>query len=590
MNRYSDLREIGGGTFGVVYEATDTHKGEKVAIKRIKQAFASWKECLSLREVASLTKIPKHPHIVRLRQLILENKCLNFVFEYLPNDLLRLMRAHKGPVPEPTVRRVMWQLLQGLHHMHRHGFFHRDLKPENLLCAGESLDAVDIKICDLGQAREVRSRPPYTEYVSTRWYRSPEILLRSRHYNSPADMWAAGVVMAELLLGRPVFPGTSEVNQLYLIMDVVGPPAHDSWSEGARLMAAQGLTLPRGSGLGAASLAPDASPAAKLLLTELLAINPQRRATAAAALASEWFAGMPASAVPDDDETAKAFPTPTSTPTGAAAAAAAAGVGGGVGGGGGGGGGGGPRHSHHRGGTGGWSTEPHWPKQAQRQDGRAGSFTGRAGAHGRASSVPQTRPRSEVEEHGRALATAAAAASGAAGTSRQPGMNRGQSDGRASGIGQGSRRVSQTSATGSHSSGLALAAAAPAAAAASAASSPGGGAGGGRPSRLLADDASADVIAMARELGVGVSPVGPPGGGGLRSRLFDGPGFDRDGGSAGSRIGRAGEARVARDRLSPVPAMSDAEAAAEAGPAAHLSVDTDNIEALLGSLGQGAVV
>ncbi|KAA0154440.1 hypothetical protein FNF28_06824 [Cafeteria roenbergensis] len=298
MNRYSDLREIGGGTFGVVYEATDTHKGGKVAIKRIKQAFASWKECLSLREVASLTKIPKHPHIVRLRQLILENKCLNFVFEYLPNDLLRLMRAHKGPVPEPTVRRVMWQLLQGLHHMHRHGFFHRDLKPENLLCAGESLDAVDIKICDLGQAREVRSRPPYTEYVSTRWYRSPEILLRSRHYNSPADMWAAGVVMAELLLGRPVFPGTSEVNQLYLIMDVVGPPAHDSWSEGARLMAAQGLTLPRGSGLGAASLAPDASPAAKLLLTELLAINPQRRATAAAALASECDAEAAAEAGP----------------------------------------------------------------------------------------------------------------------------------------------------------------------------------------------------------------------------------------------------------------------------------------------------
>lgn len=165
-------------------------------------------------------------------------------------------------------------------------------------------------------------------------------------------------------------------------------------------------------------------------------------------------------------------------------------------------------------------------------------------------------------------------------------MSRGRSDGRASGIGQGSRRVSQNSATGSLSSGAAGAAAA--AAAASAASSPGGG----RPSRLLADDASADVIAMARELGVGVSPVGPPGGGGLRSRLFDGHDFDQDRSSAQAGSGRAsGVGGIGGgDRLSPVPAMSAAEADAEGGTTAHLSVDTDNIEALLGSLGQGAVV
>ena len=92
--------------------------------------------------------------------------------------------------------------------MHKHGFFHRDLKPENILISKKG----HVRICDFGLAREIRSRPPYTDYVSTRWYRAPEILLKSTHYNSPVDIFALGCIMAELYLGKPLFNGKSEID------------------------------------------------------------------------------------------------------------------------------------------------------------------------------------------------------------------------------------------------------------------------------------------------------------------------------------------------------------------------------------------
>lgn len=104
--------------------------------------------------------------------------------------------------------------------MHKHGFFHRDIKPENLLCNGPEL----VKIADFGLARETRSRPPYTDYVSTRWYRAPEVLLRSTNYSSPIDIWAVGCIMSELYTLQPLFPGRSEIDQIFRICSVLGTP------------------------------------------------------------------------------------------------------------------------------------------------------------------------------------------------------------------------------------------------------------------------------------------------------------------------------------------------------------------------------
>ena len=116
----------------------------------------------------------------------------------------------------------MFQTLSGLAFMHKSGFFHRDLKPENLLVKGDA-----VKIGDFGLAREIRSRPPYTDYVSTRWYRAPEILLRSTNYNSPVDIFACGAIMAELYLLRPLFVHNNETNQIYKTCAVLGSPSRD---------------------------------------------------------------------------------------------------------------------------------------------------------------------------------------------------------------------------------------------------------------------------------------------------------------------------------------------------------------------------
>ena len=124
------------------------------------------------------------------------------------------------PFPEPVIRNILYQIFQGLNYMHKHGFFHRDIKPENLLCNGPEL----VKIADFGLARELRSRPPYTDYVSTRWYRAPEVLLRSTNYSSPIDLWAVGCIIAELYTLQPLFPGRSEIDQIFRICSVLGTP------------------------------------------------------------------------------------------------------------------------------------------------------------------------------------------------------------------------------------------------------------------------------------------------------------------------------------------------------------------------------
>lgn len=124
--------------------------------------------------------------------------------------------------------------------MHKHGFFHRDLKPENLLISSDNV----VKLIDFGLAREIRSRPPYTDYVSTRWYRAPEILLRSTNYNSPVDIFALGCLMAELYLMKPLFSGNSEIDQLNKVTSVLGTPSKLDWPDGYILASQKHISFP----------------------------------------------------------------------------------------------------------------------------------------------------------------------------------------------------------------------------------------------------------------------------------------------------------------------------------------------------------
>lgn len=161
----------------------------------------------------------------------------------MEGNLYQLTKSRKGrPLAGGLIATIFQQIILGLDHIHKHGYFHRDMKPENLLITTTGLDdypamkagapperdvIVIVKLADFGLARETTSKPPYTEYVSTRWYRAPEVLLRSRDYSNPVDMWALGTILAELVNLKPLFPGESEVDQVLQICEVLGNPSSE---------------------------------------------------------------------------------------------------------------------------------------------------------------------------------------------------------------------------------------------------------------------------------------------------------------------------------------------------------------------------
>lgn len=285
MNRYTTLKQLGDGTYGSVLMGRSNESGELVAIKRMKRKFYSWEECMNLREVKSLKKL-NHANVVKLKEVIRENDHLYFVFEYMKENLYQLMKDRENKMfSENEIRNITFQVLSGLVFVHKHGFFHRDMKPENLLCMGPEL----VKIADFGLAREIRSKPPYTDYVSTRWYRAPEVLLRSPTYSAPIDLWAVGCIMAELYTLRPLFPGNSEVDEIFKICQVLGTVKKTDWPEGHQLASAMNFRFPQCVPTPLKTLIPNASNEAITLMKDMLQWDPKKRPTAIQALRYPYF-------------------------------------------------------------------------------------------------------------------------------------------------------------------------------------------------------------------------------------------------------------------------------------------------------------
>ncbi|XP_053738786.1 serine/threonine-protein kinase MAK-like isoform X2 [Synchiropus splendidus] len=285
MNRYVSLKQLGDGTYGSVVLAKSRDTGELVAIKRMKRKFYSWDECLNLREVKSLKKLT-HANVVKLKEVIREHEHLYFVFEYMKENLYQLMNQREDKkFSEKEIRNILFQVLTGLAFVHKHGYFHRDLKPENLLCTGPEL----VKLADFGLAREIRSQPPYTDYVSTRWYRAPEVLLKSVCYSSPIDIWAVGCIMAELYTLRPLFPGNSEVDEIFKICQVLGTLKKSDWPDGFVLASAMNFRFPKCVPISLRSLIPNASEEAIVLMKDMLQWDPEKRPSAAQALRYPYF-------------------------------------------------------------------------------------------------------------------------------------------------------------------------------------------------------------------------------------------------------------------------------------------------------------
>ncbi|KAI3703585.1 hypothetical protein L1987_73775 [Smallanthus sonchifolius] len=283
MERYKIIKEVGNGSFGVVWRALNKQNGEVVAIKKMKRKYYSWEECINLREVKSLRKM-NHPNIVKLKEVVRENDILYFVFEYMECSLYQLMKDRLKCFLEARIKNWCFQVFQGLAYMHQRGYFHRDLKPENFLVSKDI-----IKIADFGLAREIVSQPPYTDYVSTRWYRAPEVLLQAPTYGSAVDMWAMGAIMAELFTLRPLFPGSSEADEIYKICSVIGSPTESSWAEGLELANAINYLFPELGGVNLSALIPSASKEAVNLIASLCSWDPCKRPTASEALQHPFF-------------------------------------------------------------------------------------------------------------------------------------------------------------------------------------------------------------------------------------------------------------------------------------------------------------
>ncbi|MCO5602291.1 hypothetical protein L7F22_056420 [Adiantum nelumboides] len=212
-------------------------------------------------------------------------KCVsrdNFVLQEY--NLYQLMKDKDKPFAETKIRSWCYQVLLALAYMHSHGYFHRDLKPENLLVTRDV-----VKVADFGLAREVCSRPPFTDYVSTRWYRAPEVLLQASTYDAAIDMWAVGAIMAELFTNAPLFPGESETDEIYKICSVIGTPNIETWPEGLRLASSLHFSFPECPGAYLSDIIPGASVEAINLISALCSWDPYQRPTAVEALKHPFF-------------------------------------------------------------------------------------------------------------------------------------------------------------------------------------------------------------------------------------------------------------------------------------------------------------
>ncbi|EIW53030.1 Pkinase-domain-containing protein [Trametes versicolor FP-101664 SS1] len=230
MERYSKIEKVGEGTYGVVYKARDINTNKIVAMKKIRlEAEDEGVPSTAIREI-SLLKELKDDNIVTLLDIVHADQKLYLVFEFLDVDLKRYMEngnKQGRPITPEIVKKFTHQLTSGLLYCHSHRILHRDLKPQNLLIDRDD----NLKLCDFGLARAFGiPMRTYTHEVVTLWYRAPEVLLGSRHYSTAIDMWSVGCIFAEMCMrGHPLFPGDSEIDQIFKIFRVLGTPNEEVW-------------------------------------------------------------------------------------------------------------------------------------------------------------------------------------------------------------------------------------------------------------------------------------------------------------------------------------------------------------------------
>ncbi|KAI4378889.1 hypothetical protein MLD38_016311 [Melastoma candidum] len=297
-SRYKIEEVIGKGSYGVVCSAYDTHAGEKVAIKKINDIFEHVSDATRILREIKLLRLLRHPDIVEIKHILLppsrrEFKDIYVVFELMESDLHQVIKANDDLTPE-HYQFFLYQLLRGLKYIHTANVFHRDLKPKNILANADC----KLKICDFGLARVAFNDTPtaifWTDYVATRWYRAPELCGSFFSKYTPAiDIWSIGCIFAELLTGKPLFPGKNVVHQLDLITDLLGTPSAEAIARVRNEKARRYLSSMRKKrSIPLQHKFPNADPRALRLLERMLAFEPKDRPSAEEALADPYFKGL----------------------------------------------------------------------------------------------------------------------------------------------------------------------------------------------------------------------------------------------------------------------------------------------------------
>ncbi|KAL7722643.1 Mitogen-activated protein kinase [Entamoeba marina] len=281
LKKYDIVQKIGKGAYGVVWKAIDKQSQDVVALKKIFDAFQNATDAQrTFREIMYLQRM-EHENIVQLEYVMKaeNNRDIYLALEYMETDLHAVIRANI--LEDIQIRYIIYQLLKALKYLHSAGIVHRDIKPSNLLLNSDCL----MKVGDFGLARSLDKESLQTDYVETRWYRAPEILLGSQKYSFGIDLWSVGCILGEIINGKPLFPGSSTLNQLDKIIEATGQPTSEDLEVIDSPLSMNLLSsLPPKDAKPLQEICPKASQDCLDLMKYLLSFNPQKRPTAEQAL------------------------------------------------------------------------------------------------------------------------------------------------------------------------------------------------------------------------------------------------------------------------------------------------------------------
>jgi len=293
MDHYNIIGKVGEGAHGVVFKAKHLQSGEIVALKRVSlKRLEDGIPNTVLREIKALQAIEDNENIVKLLDVFAQGTGLVLVFEYMLSDLSEVIRNHEQPISEPQVKSYMRMLLNGVEFCHANNIMHRDLKPANLLISSTGY----LKIADFGLARVFdndQSNRLYTAQVATRWYRAPELLYCARNYDEGVDLWAVGCIFGELLNKSALFPGESDIEQLYLVIRAFGKPTEETWPSLKDLPDYGKISFEDFDVVPLEEIVPDASKEAMNLLKRFLVYQSKMRISAKDALYHPYFFTQP---------------------------------------------------------------------------------------------------------------------------------------------------------------------------------------------------------------------------------------------------------------------------------------------------------